>query len=240
MTRNQLPEGVGKKIVEALKRQAEADISPIEEIPAAVGNNLPLTEQEVPQEINAEEPVIETNDDVIVEESEELVNVKDEDIINQPLFTLPEPEQKAEENIVQPQVNIVQPQVQEQQLFFSKTPLNQERLEKTVMEATSQVTMPANVATLRKLIMGLPAGVTKQTGAQIIKQTFEAMGMPISSVLKEAQMFQEELNSSTREYMIKIQEYKTQIMQLEKAVQDYQQHISQVNDLISLFLSSER
>ncbi len=232
MTRNQLPEGVGKKIVEALKRQAEADISPIEEMPAAVGNNLPLSEEKDTDEIKYD-TTVENNDDIIIEETEETANVQDEDIINQPLFEIPEQEQETRAVPVS-QINEREP------LYYTKTPLTQERLEKTVMDATSQVSMPANVATLRKLIMGLPAGVTKQTGAQIIKQTFEAMGMPMSNVLKEAQMFQEELNSSTREYMIKIQEYKTQIMQLEKSVQDYQQHITQVNDLISLFLSSER
>ena len=46
MTRNQLPEGVGKKIVEALKRQAEADITPVEETAVPASNSLPLTEIE--------------------------------------------------------------------------------------------------------------------------------------------------------------------------------------------------
>ncbi len=240
MTRNQLPEGVGKKIVEALKRQAEADISPIEEEPAVVGNNLPLTDEE-DMKFNFNETTVDNNDNEIVEEIEEVEKAEeaeetphDDDIINQPLFNIPEHEQEVQNNIPNIQFN------QNEAVYYTKTPLTKERLEKTVLEASSQVSMPANVATLRKLIMGLPAGVTKQTGAQIIKQTFEAMGMPISTVLKEAQMFQEELNSSTREYMIKIQEYKTQIMQFEKAVQDYQQHITQINDLISLFLSSER
>ena len=240
MTRNQLPEGVGKKIVEALKRQAEADISPIEEEPAVVGNNLPLTDEE-DMKFNFNETTADNNDNEIVEEIEEVEKAEeaeetphDDDIINQPLFNIPEHEQEVQNNIPNIQFN------QNEAVYYTKAQLTKERLEKTVLEASSQVSMPANVATLRKLIMGLPAGVTKQTGAQIIKQTFEAMGMPISTVLKEAQMFQEELNSSTREYMIKIQEYKTQIMQFEKAVQDYQQHITQINDLISLFLSSER
>ena len=65
MARNQLPEGVGKKIVEALKRQAEADISPIDNENLSVDNDLPLTEIEnnLP-EIQYES----ANDDVIVEE----------------------------------------------------------------------------------------------------------------------------------------------------------------------------
>ena len=62
MTRNQLPEGVGKKIVEALKRQAEADITPIEDESLSVSNDLPLTEiKDTLPEIQYET----VNDDVI-------------------------------------------------------------------------------------------------------------------------------------------------------------------------------
>ena len=68
MTRNQLPEGVGKKIVEALKRQAEADITPIEDESLSVSNDLPLTEiKDTLPEIQYET----VNDDVIVEEENE-------------------------------------------------------------------------------------------------------------------------------------------------------------------------
>ena len=135
----------------------------------------------------------------------------------------------------QPKVEPVQP------TYFSNVTLNQEKLQKAIMQSTnSKLTIPANVATLKNLINNLPVGVTKQTGAQIIKQTLEAMGIPMNSVLKEAQVFQEELNSSTRECMVKIQEYKTQIMQLEASVQDYQQNITQVNDIVSLFLLADK
>ena len=40
MTRNQLPDGVGKKIVEALKRQAEADITPISQEENNISANI--------------------------------------------------------------------------------------------------------------------------------------------------------------------------------------------------------
>ena len=39
MTRNQLPEGVGKKIVEALKKQANADITPVSSIEDSLTEN---------------------------------------------------------------------------------------------------------------------------------------------------------------------------------------------------------
>jgi hypothetical protein len=100
--------------------------------------------------------------------------------------------------------------------------------------------LPQNVAILRNLIASLPVGVSKQTGAQIIRQTLEAMGLPMNSVLKEAQEIQEQLNTSTRECLLKIQEYKTNILQLEQSVQEYQKHMTQINDLVSLFLLTDK
>ena len=216
MTRNQLPEGVGKKIVEALKRQAEADITPVEET-SSVGSSLPLTEIENLPEIQYEplKEFNEVNDDLIVEEDNSIMN----------------------EAVFKPQEEVVSSRIVE----HSNVTLNQEKLQQAIMQSTSsKVTIPANVAILRNLINTLPVGVTKQTGAQIIKQTLEAMGIPMNNVLKEAQVFQEELNSSTRECMIKIQEYKTQIMQLETSIQEYQQNITQVNDIVSLFLMADK
>lgn len=234
MTRNQLPEGVGKKIVEALKRQAEADISPMEETSSSVGNSLPLTEIEDLPELQYEQlnEVQESNEDLIIEE--------DNSIMNEGLFK-PKEEMLAQSFVETPVVK-EQPKVEPvQPTYFSNVTLNQEKLQKAIMQSTnSKLTIPANVATLRNLINSLPVGVTKQTGAQIIKQTLEAMGISMNSVLKEAQVFQEELNSSTRECMIKIQEYKTQIMQLETSVQEYQQNITQVNDIVSLFLLADK
>ena len=262
MTRNQLPEGVGKKIVEALKRQAEADITPVEDVAVSAGNSLPLTDIEDLPEIQYENLNI-SNDDLIIEEepimTEALFQPREEVVSS----FVEQPAVQMQAQISQPQVEpVVQPQpvaqkteveyvskpfVQAQpisqqvnQALFSNVSMNEETLKKAIMQSTSQISIPANVATLRNLINSLPVGVTKQTGAQIIRQTLEAMGIPMNNVLKEAQMFQEELNSSTRECMIKIQEYKTQIMQLEASVQEYQQNINQVNDIVSLFLLTDK
>ena len=49
--------------------------------------------------------------------------------------------------------------------------------------------VPNNVAVLKKLIAKLPSGVTRQTGAMIIKQTMEALGISMRSVLQEAQQY---------------------------------------------------
>ena len=234
MTRNQLPEGVGKKIVEALKRQAEADISPMDENNSnSTGNSLPLTEiEDIPEiELEALNGVQEESEDLIVEE--------DNSIMNEVVF------RPREEQIVSKfETPVVKEQVQTENVqpaYFNNVSLNQEQLQKAIMQATnSKLTIPANVATLRNLINTLPVGVTKQTGAQIIRQTLEAMGIPMNNVLKEAQEVQEELNSSTRSCMLKIQEYKTNILQLEKSVQDYQKNISQINELVSLFLLTDK
>jgi len=229
MTRNQLPEGVGKKIVEALKRQAEADIAPMDDVNNSIGNALPLTEIEDLPEIEYEplNELQDSGDDLEIIEEDNSYKFKQDgvsqNIMEQPVFAEPK----------------VQPA--KQQPYFNSVTLNQEKLQQAIMQSTnSKTTIPANVATLKNLINSLPVGVTKQTGAQIIRQTLEAMGIPMNSVLKEAQVFQEELNSSSRECMLKIQEYKTQIMQLEASIQDYQQNMTQVNDIISLFLATDK
>lgn len=232
MTRNQLPEGVGKKIVEALKRQAEADITPLEENNNnIISNSLPLTNIEDVEEVdysqNNEIMQEVDNDEIIEEETPSMPintqnNTKDEIQINQT------------------------PVIQEKQIhtetpsFNFKEPIQRKEPVRKINIASTSINIPSNVAVLKNLIATLPVGVTKQTGAQIIRQTLEAMGIPMNSVLKEAQEVQEELNSSTRECMLKIQEYKTNILQLEQSVQEYQRNITQINDLVSLFLLTDK
>lgn len=275
MTRNQLPEGVGKKIVEALKRQAEADITSIEETSVNTVNSLPLTEIEELPELKYEvlQEVKESNEteNLIIEETPQL-NFAEE--LAQQVQTQPQPQiQPQVQTQVQPQLDVmqsfqqqmqtqvqfqqnVQPQIQEaapmqmkqvineiptQSMFGANTGFVQEQTyQKPTIKSPANIALPPNVQILKGLINSLPVGVTKQTGAQIIRQTLEAMGIPMNGVLKEAQMFQEELNSSTRECMIKIQECKTQVMQLERNVQEYQQHMTQINDIVSLFILTDK
>ena len=244
MTRNQLPEGVGKKIVEALKRQAEADITSTEETSANTVNSVPLTEieelpeikYEVLQEVN--EPI--ETENMIVEEMPQLNFAEELAQQVQPLPQVtpiqpqvqPQMQQQVQPQIqpmVQPQVDVmqqfqqqlqyqqnIQPQIQEvapiqmnqvinetpvQSMFgAANTTFGQEpNYQKPAIKNAGNIALPPNVQILKGLINSLPVGVTKQTGAQIIRQTLEAMGIPMNGVLKEAQMFQEELNSSTRE-----------------------------------------
>jgi len=257
MTRNQLPEGVGKKIVEALKRQAEADIAPLESENDVVDNAVPLTDMDDLPEIGFEPILSEAEESFIIEEDSQSLpmGVSTTKEIEKPIDIMPDtviPVQQevvVAQEIVQPMSqSVVTPPVQkttipEKNTFAFTQPQNVEKPKTQTpiyTNANVQINIPANVAILKNLISTLPAGVTKQTGAQIIRQTLEAMGIPMNNVLKEAQEVQEELNSSTRECMLKIQEYKTNILQLEQSVQQYQQNITQINDLVSLFLLTDK
>ena len=104
--------------------------------------------------------------------------------------------------------------------------------------AADDMELPANVAVLKQLIAKLPSGVSKQTGAQIIKQTMEALGISMAGVLQEAQQVQESLNQSARDCQNNILEYKKQINVLEAQAHKYQKQFAVVNDIISLFIQT--
>ncbi len=230
MTRNQLPEGVGKKIVEALKRQAEADITPVDTSENKFDTNIPLTDIKDLPEINTDnvEVISDTNDNIIIEEESSNIELNEQVQNKEPVID------KKEQSVMENPVfnTFTQPK--------TSSYINQPIKSNEETYTNAPISIPANVAILKNLISSLPVGVTKQTGAQIIRQTLEAMGLPMNSVLKEAQDIQEQLNSSTRECMLKIQEYKTKILQLEQSVQEYQKNITQINDLVSLFLLTDR
>lgn len=97
---------------------------------------------------------------------------------------------------------------------------------------------PGNVAVLRQLITKLPSGVSKQTGALIIKQTMEALGISMGSVLQEAKQVQETLSNNSRECQNTVAEYRKQIGILETKAQNYQRQASIMNDIINLFIQT--
>ena len=66
-------------------------------------------------------------------------------------------------------------------------------------EDMEEFEMPNNINVLKRLIAQLPAGVPKPTGALIIRQTIEALGIPMKSVLQDAQKVRELLNSSIKD-----------------------------------------
>ena len=234
MAENKLPSGVGKKIVQALKKQAEIEIQPISD--SLDGNTLI-------QDIQNNSPEFYSN------EISDNVNLDD----NFGDFTLENIQE--EQNKETEQESGYEHNTQFEEAFPSS--INFERNNSQVFEKddifntpqTAQIkgipqqknySMPANVAVLKRLIMQLPQGVTKQTGAQIIRQTMEALGISMNSVLKEAQQGQDSLTSSAKACMATIQEYKNNIKALEKQVQDYKKQAVALNDLISLFIMTDR
>ena len=195
MTRNQLPEGVGKKIVEALKMQTDSSY-----------DSFSVFEEEPPTLIAQEEET----------ETTSLKEIEDDYSIN--ILETPQIEETTTKTIVEDTVS--------SQILQS--PLND----------IDDFELPANVAVLKQLITKLPSGVTKQTGAMIIRQTMEALGISMRSVLQEAQQVQESLNNSSRECQASIVEYKKQINLMEKQAQKYQRQYAILNDIISLFVQT--
>lgn len=190
-------ESVGKKIVEALKKQAE---------------NIDL-------QSNDDEELFDTSDKISLSDSD--------DSLSNDIFAEPKPEKKSN--------------------FFDdiddndKSFMSEPQVPSAGMDVTSDnFEMPSNIAVLRKLIAQLPSGVSRHTGAQIIKQTMEALGISMKSVLQDAQQVQDGLKSSARECQGTIQEYKKQILTLERQSQNYQKQYSALNDLISLFIQTTK
>lgn len=95
-----------------------------------------------------------------------------------------------------------------------------------------------NVRTLIRLVGDLPEGVTKQTGAQIIRLTMEAMGISMEDVLTEAQSAQSEMLDAVRANIKKIEEYKTVIRKLESDIKYYQGKANELSEIIDLFILS--
>ena len=192
MASNRITEGVGKKIVEALKQQSDIEITPVNS-----DNN----------EVVFNNPDFETENIATHTEEETILHNMDEPVM--PSFNFG---QKKEENL---------------------TSMNELQT-----GAVDDMELPANVAVLKQLIAKLPSGVSKQTGAQIIKQTMEALGISMAGVLQEAQQVQESLNQSARDCQNNILEYKKQINVLEAQAKKYQKQFSVVNDIISLFIQT--
>ena len=193
-------ESVGKKIVEALKKQAE---------------NMDLQEEQI-SSFNSAPVSNPINDDIFSSSSDDI---------------FAEPAKPAKNT------NFFDDIEEEKDPFFAEPKPVQTPVTETMSDSFE---MPANITVLKKLISQLPSGVSRHTGAQIIKQTMEALGISMKSVLQDAQQVQENLKVSARECQASIQEYKKQILALEKPSQSYQKQYSALNDLISLFIQTTK
>ena len=215
MASNRITEGVGKKIVEALKKQSDIEIVPV---PESHFNTQETVEQQQP-----EVEYVETKE----EELQPELTFEEASYSEQPTFTPPP---------VMPQPQISRP-AYTQPAAMNNTNFGANSLD-NISNDLDGFEIPTNVAVLKQFISKLPSGVTKQTGAQIIKQTMEALGISMSSVLQEAQQVQEGLNNSARDCQTTIIEYRKQINLLEKQAQKYQRQYAALNDIISLFIQT--
>jgi len=205
-------ESVGKKIVEALKRQTEVETATSVSVPSFQAKKViePVVE-----------PVVEVQP--AVEEVSMAESFGD-------IFTEPEPVAP----VVQPKASSVE------DFDMSGFGESANSAFSSMSNEPATFEMPSNIVVLKKLISQLPSGVSRHTGAQIIKQTMEALGISMRSVLQDAQQVQENLKNSAKECQSYIQEYKKQIVSLEKQSQNYQKQYAALNDLISLFIQTTK
>jgi len=208
MDSTKITEGVGKKIVEALKQQSDIEIIPVNE------------------ENNGEQEL--TNISTLAEKEE---SPMEEISVQNDTF------EEVNKNISSFNFNDMDNTVDN---ALNNTLMNfkNNNVEDINISAAEELELPQNVAVLRKLITKLPVNVSKQTGALIIKQTMEALGISMTSVLQEAQQVQENLTQSVKECQTNVLEYKKQINILEVQTQKYQRQFAAINDIISLFIQT--
>lgn len=203
-------DGVGKKIVEALKQQSDIEIIPV-------------------KDDSAEPELANIN---TLEEEQSISNEQD--------YIMPHTKtafEEADSNLASMNLNTLNNSTID--AAFNNTMMNLNPSAKEInMAAVDDMELPANVAVLKKLITKIPAGVSKQTGALIIKQTMEALGISMTNVLQEAQQVQENLTQSVKECQTNVLEYKKQINLLEVQAQKYQRQFAAINDIISLFIQT--
>ncbi len=234
MAEKKLPNGVGKKIVQALKKQAEIEIQPVSDTidQSSLIKETPTTASELYESAISDNTFQEENFSDF--SSHNFLNEESEDFTNSNEETPLEDFTKSFEDAFSTEINFEEPQTP---AFEKEDIFKNPGVSSPQQKAYS---MPANVAVLKRLILQLPQGVSKQTGAQIIRQTMEALGISMNSVLKEAQQGQDSLTSSAKSCISTIQEYQNAIKNLEKQVEDYKKQAVALNDLISLFVMTDK
>lgn len=224
MADSKMNDSVGRKIVEALKMQS-ADVQ--EETP-------------VEEEIVKEQEVVQQN--IEPQENMDSFEEKDSDDFGmevQPQVAAELPadiQMKIQNQLKDP----VQPQFQSSYIdnAFQQSLARNLGQNDSFVQVTDDFDYPANVAVLKQLIAKLPAGVSKQTGATIIRQTMEALGISMQSVIQEAKQVQGTLIENSKECQSSIIEYKKQIGILEAKSQQYKRQSAVMNDIINLFIQS--
>lgn len=220
MAINKINDSVGKKIVEALKMQAPEESTKNEQVEEEIQDNnvMFLDKEEAPEFSNG-------NSDNTKEDYSNSLNSDIQSTVQPPVS----PES------VQHQIKPINNQSFIDNAFAQSLAQNI-----GYTQVPDDFNYPANVAVLKQLIAKLPTGVSKQTGAIIIKQTMEALGIPMQSVIQEARQVQESLNNNARECQANIVDYRKQISILEAKSQQYVRLSAEMNDIISLFVQSGR
>lgn len=212
MADSKMNDSVGRKIVEALKMQS-TDVQ--EETPVNEGSEV---------DVDSQNEDTFNNDDFNLD-SQNFSNDLPSDI-----------QLKIQNQLKEP----VQPQFQSSYIdnAFQQSLARNLGDNDTFAQVPDDFDYPANVAVLRQLIAKLPAGVSKQTGATIIRQTMEALGISMQAVIQEAKQVQGTLIENSKECQSNILEYKKQIGILESKSQQYKRQSAVMNDIINLFIQS--
>lgn len=212
MADSKMNDSVGRKIVEALKMQST--------------------------DVQEETPVNEVSEVDVDSQNEDTFNNDDFNLDSQNFSNdLPSDIQlKIQNQLKEP----VQPQFQSSYIdnAFQQSLARNLGDNDTFAQVPDDFDYPANVAILRQLIAKLPAGVSKQTGATIIRQTMEALGISMQAVIQEAKQVQGTLIENSKECQSNILEYKKQIGILESKSQQYKRQSAVMNDIINLFIQS--
>ena len=212
MADSKMNDSVGRKIVEALKMQST--------------------------DVQEETPVNEVSEVYADSQKEDTFNNDDFNLDSQNFSNdLPSDIQlKIQNQLKEP----VQPQFQSSYIdnAFQQSLARNLGDNDTFAQVPDDFDYPANVAVLRQLIAKLPAGVSKQTRATIIRQTMEALGISMQAVIQEAKQVQGTLIENSKECQSNILEYKKQIGILESKSQQYKRQSAVMNDIINLFIQS--
>lgn len=228
MALDSINDGMGKKIVEALKMQT-AEHSEGE----VFVNDNPQDIVETPLQLETE--IIESVPGIEAESS--------------PNVSYDAPQQHMSDMQIKIQSQLQEKTQQEQIRTMVSPSFIDSAFQQSIARNLSSTSMdaipddfdyPANVAVLKQLIAKLPAGVSKQTGALIIKQTMEALGISMGSVLQEAKQVQEALNNSSKDCQNTIIDYRKQIGILEIKAKQYQKQSIIMNDIINLFIQTSK
>ena len=123
-------------------------------------------------------------------------------------------------------------------IYEEKTELKSELPQINI--SSDNYVLSENVTKLIHLVNSLPADVSKQTGAVIIKQTMEAMGTSMRDLMIEAKQVQENINGNIRSCMSDIEEAKASIKSHEAQIKSYKNLSTELNDLVGLFIITEK